>query len=141
MNKVFLTIMLGICGVVLLGTVVMMVIGEFDPVVSIKNDSINISGMYGLNVGFHEITGVTLIEDSMQNISDGQTMRTNGFDGFGQAQKGHFTSPQMGMHIRLVQSRTSPTIRIERRAFDIYLNFRDSEKTLLLYDDLIKILP
>jgi len=137
--KAFLTATLGICIVVLLGVVAMMITGEFDPNVTVNENGITISGMYGLHVGAHEITGITLIDESMSDISRGTSTRTNGFGGFGQAQKGHFSSSELGTHLRFVQARTAPTIRIERLTFDIYISLRDSEKTRELFAEMQKL--
>jgi len=136
MYKAFLIVLLGIVGSVLLGSVIMMITGEFDPNVTVNETGITISGMYGLYVRADDIINVTLIEASMRDIPTGSGTRTNGFDGFGQAQKGYFSSSIYGSHIRFVQARTAPTIHIERRAFDIFISFRDSEKTRALFEEL-----
>jgi len=138
--KVFLTVILGITSIVLTGMVIMMVVGEFDPNVSAQSDGISISGMYGIKIRSDEITDITLIEDSIQGIfTDVGAMRTNGFDGFGQAQKGYFSSSEYGSHIRFVQTRSSPVIHIERRGYDVFISFRDGEKTRALYNELMRI--
>jgi len=134
--KIFMTIVLGMTGVVLFWSVVMMVVGEFDPIISVNEDGINITGMYGFHIRADQITEVVLIEASMRDIPGSSGMRTNGFDGFGQAEKGYFSSSELGAHIRFVQARTAPTIRIERLYQDIYISFRDSEKTRELFDEL-----
>jgi len=137
--KVFLTVILGFTGVVLIGAAIMLVVGEFDPNVSVHNDGIRISGMYGINIRSDEITNIFLIEDSMQGVfADIDAIRTNGFDGFVQAQKGYFSSSGYGSHIRFVQTRSSPTIHIERRGYDVFISFRDGDKTRALYNEMME---
>jgi len=128
-TKVFLTVILGFTSVVLVGIAIMMVVGEFDPSVSVQSGGVSISGMYGMKIRPDEITNITLIEDSMRGIfADISAMRTNGFDGLGQAQKGYFSSSEYESHIRLVQAKSSPTIHIERRGYDVFISFRDGKK-------------
>ena len=134
--KLFLIIILGVCGAVLIWAAVSSVAGEFDPAVSINDNGITISGMYGLDINSEQITGVTLIEKSMLDIPGSSGMRTNGFDGFGQAQKGYFSSPELGMNIRFVQARTSPTIHIECLTYSVFISFRNSDKTRAFFEEL-----
>jgi len=134
--KILLTVILTFVGVALLGSVVMLITGEFDPNVTVDESGITISGMYGLHVRAEDILNITLIEESMRTIPTGSGARTNGFAGFGQAQKGYFSSSIYGSHIRFVQARTAPTIHIERRAFDIFISFRDSDKTRALFEEM-----
>ncbi|MCL2663853.1 MAG: PH domain-containing protein [Oscillospiraceae bacterium] len=139
--KIFLTVILGFTSIVLAGSAIMMVVGEFDPIVSVSGDGVSISGMYGITIRSDEITDIILIEDSMRGIfADVGAMRTNGFDGFGQAQKGYFSSLEYGSHIRFVQTRSSPTILIERRAYNVFISFRDGEKTRELYNELVRLI-
>ena len=138
-TKAFLAVILGFISVILIGMAIMMVVGEFDPSVSVQSSGVSISGMYGMKIRPDEITNIILIEDSMRGIfADISAMRTNGFDGFGQAQKGYFSSSKYGSHIRFVQAKSSPTIHIERRGYDVFISFRDGEKTRALYDELMR---
>jgi hypothetical protein len=67
--------------------------------------------MYGLTINFSEIADVSLIENSMSNIGIGS--RTNGYGGFGESLKGNFKSDTLGDIILFVNSKSSPTIKIE----------------------------
>ena len=136
--KLFVTIVLVITGVILSGSAVMMVVGEFDPVINLYEDRITISGMYGTTIRTDNLHGITLIESSMLDIPGSGGVRTNGFDGFGQAQKGYFSSAELGANIRFVQAKTAPTIHIQRRAQDIFISFRDGEKTRALFEEMQK---
>jgi len=136
--KLFLKVVLALTGAVMLGSAVMMVVGEFDPVVNLYEDRITISGMYGTTIRTDNLYGISLIESSMRDIPGSGSIRTNGFDGFGQAQKGYFTSQEFGANIRFVQAKTAPTIHIKRRAQDIFISFRDGDKTRELFDEMQK---
>ena len=137
-NKAMLLISLGITVVVLIATGVMMISGMRDPAVHVYDDRVQISGMYGLSVYFSEMTSVSLIDKSMNEVYGGERVsRTNGFGGAGQSNKGHFFSTSLGSHRLFVQANTSPTIHIERRAIDIYISFRSGDKTEQLYRELI----
>lgn len=105
--------------------------GEREPTVNVFNDSVQIRAMYGLTVDFSEIRDISLLEQSMRDIGVGR--RTNGYSAGG-ALKGHFTSGLL-----FVQADISPTIRIERiNAANIYISFRDSEQTKILYNELMQ---
>lgn len=106
--------------------------GQKDPDINILEDQIQIKAMYGLDINSSEIANISLIEQSMKNIGIGT--RTNGFGGIGGALKGNFKSSTRGDALLFVQSKSSPTIRIERSAKkDIYISFRNSEDTKQLY--------
>ena len=91
-------------------------------------DKNSISAMYGLSVDFSDISDITLLEQSMREIGEG--VRTNGFNGG--AWRGHFTAGLL-----FVVPDSSPTIRIERyTASTIFISFRDSVQTPMLYDRL-----
>jgi len=109
-----------------------------DPVVSIRDDSMRISGIYGLRVDYSEIDSITLIDNCVCHIYCGDSsMMTRGFDGFGRVRKGRFWSENLGSHILFVQIHSSPTIHIERHGSrDIYISFLSSERTEQLYQEL-----
>jgi hypothetical protein len=110
--------------------------GGKDPVFNIFDDKIQIKALYGLSIDFSDITEITLIEKSMSDIGIGQ--RINGYGGIGEALKGHFKSNGLGETLLFVQSKSSPTIRIERRdKKDIYISLRNGDNTEQLYHELI----
>ncbi len=113
--------------------------GEKDPLVDIFDDYIQIKTMFGLNIDFFEITDIYLIEKSMSELGIG--MRTNGYGGFGNTLKGNFKSAFLGDTLLFVQSKSSPTIRIERKnKKDVYISLRSNENTERLYNNLIAAL-
>jgi uncharacterized membrane protein YidH (DUF202 family) len=121
---------------VLTGIYILFYQGEKDPVVNIYENKINIKALYGLTIDISEIKNISLIEKSMREIGVGR--RINGFGGIGEALKGNFRSENPGETLLFVQSKSIPTIRIERNdKKDIYLSFRNKEMTLDLYRRLL----
>jgi len=140
-TKLLAYVSIGIMAVTLVGVALMFVAGELEPGVSISDDSLRITGMYGIRVNYSEITSVTLIDQSMDEIyGGGGVSRTNGYGGPGQTAKGHFSSSALGSHRLYAQTKTSPTIHIQRNAADIFISFRDSERTQQLYRELVTAL-
>jgi hypothetical protein len=87
-----------------------------------------------------EIDDITLIGKSMSEIGHG--VRTNGYGGFGEALKGNFRLSDYGEVLLFVQSRSAPTIHITRKnAKDVFISFRDGERTTALYQELKAALP
>ncbi len=108
-----------------------------EPVVNVTDQGIQIKSIYGISVNFTDLSDITLIEKSMNNIGVGN--RTNGFGGMGDTLKGNFTSEKLGKTLLFVHANSSPTIRIEREGSrDIYISFRDSEATRALYEEMVK---
>lgn len=114
--------------------------GEKDLDTSILDDRIQIKAMHGLNIEFSEIADISLIEKSMSDIGIGT--RINGYGGIGRALKGNFKSDTLGETLLFVQSKSSPTIKIERTdKRDVYISFCNSESTEQLYRELIANIP
>lgn len=83
---------------------------------------------------------IILIEKSMSDIGIGT--RTNGYGGIGVALKGNFKSDNLGKTLLFVQSKSSPTIKIERTdKKDVYISFCNSESTEQLYREMIANIP
>ncbi|MCL2580589.1 MAG: DUF3784 domain-containing protein [Oscillospiraceae bacterium] len=121
------TLVVGV--ITLVGVAALFYFGEREPQVGISWDHIQIHGMYGVRVDFSEIAEITLLDQSMRDIGIG--MRTNGFGG--RALKGHFTAGLL-----FVMPDSVPTIRIQRTwGSDIYLSFADSERTQMVYYELV----
>lgn len=114
--------------------------GEKEPVVSIRDDKIKIEGMYGLEVNFSEVTRITLIDSSMKEIGLGH--RYNGYGGFGDNFKGNFRAEGRGNYLLFVNSSSPFTLHIERENDkDIYISYKNSDKTKALYQELITAVP
>ena len=134
-SKAAVITIISISAIILVALGALFIYGEKDPEISILDDCIQIKSMYGLNIDFSEITDISLIEKSMSEIGIGT--RTNGFDGLGEALKGIFKSDTYGEALLFVQSKSSPTIKIERIGRKkVYISFRNSESTEQLYREL-----
>jgi len=121
--------------IILIAVGVMLCLGEIEPQISIYSSSIEISGIYGLNVNFSEITKIDLIENDISVIGAGT--RTNGYGGFGGTLKGSFKTSASGDVLLFVRKTSSPTIHIERSGMkDIFISLRDSEATRMLYGEI-----
>jgi|AGTN01.2.fsa_nt_gi hypothetical protein len=134
--KIGSIIVIVITAIALIVVGIMLYHGEKEPVVSILDNSIRVEAMYGVDIVFSDVTAVALIEKSMKGIGVGH--RDNGYGGFGETLKGHFSSDNLGDTLLFVKSGSSPTIWIEREGEkDIYISFSDGEKTRMLYRELI----
>jgi len=133
--KTYIVVVAAITIVIFLAVGVMLFQGESDTVVNIHNDRVEVKGMYGLSIDYADITEISLIEKSMREIGTGS--RTNGFGGFGDALKGHFRSGRSEI-LLFVRSTSSPTIKIECDGQnDVYISFRDGNKTEQVYREMI----
>ena len=122
--------------IILIAVGIMIYHGGKDPVVRILDNQVKIEAMYGLGIDFSEITDVTLIEMSMENIGIGK--RTNGYGGISGILKGHFKSDVDGDILLFVDSHSSPTIRIERTDDKpVYISLRDGADTEKLYNTIM----
>ena len=111
-----------------------------DPAINFLDNSIQIKAVYGVNIDFSEITSISLIEKSMDDIGVGR--RTNGYGGFGETLKGNFESDINGKTLLFVQAKTPPTIKIERMdKKDVYISLRNSTNTEQLYRELMSAIP
>ena len=129
-----------ISAIVLMAVGISLYQGGKDPVVRIVDSSVQIKAMYGLSVGFADITDVSLIEKSMSEIGVGK--RTDGYGGIGEALKGHFKADNLGETLLFVQSKCTPTIRIERtNEKDIYISFKNGETTQAVYREIVASIP
>ena len=129
-------IYIAIVAITVIALGIMFYAGESEPAVNINSDSIQITGWYGLGVNFTDITDISLVENNMNTI--GIVIRTNGYGGIGTL-KGNFQSRNHGGVLLFVKPSASPTIHIERNgAKDIFVSFRDSEKTRSLFNEMIR---
>jgi len=134
-SKVNVSIIIGITVITAIGYGILFYYGEKEPVVSISDKYVHIDGMYGIDINFTDITDISLIDKSMKDIGTGR--RINGYAGFGDTLKGYFISESSGRILLFVKSEAVPTIRIDRdNGEDVYISFRDGEKTRLLYQEL-----
>jgi len=108
--------------------------GEEDPTVEIVDVGIKINDGYGLTIGFTEITGISLMENRIDDIE--LTWRTFGY-ATDTTLKGYFRSRKHGRVLLFTKTNSSPTIHIQRNGkADVFLNFSDNEATRTLYVDM-----
>ena len=115
--------------------------GVAEPVVTVTGETITIDFKYGVTIPVAEVTGVGLIDKSMEEIGIGE--RTNGYGGVGTTLLGHFRSDALGEYLLYVESDAAPVIWIDRAgdAEDVYLSYRDSAKTQAVYAELAAVVP
>jgi len=131
-KKLLLIIFILLSAQLCIGIGIMIYHGETDPKVSVTSDSIKISTLFGTDISFSSISDITLIPKNMREIGIGR--RTNGYGSDGMSLKGTFQSIEHGHQLLFVYSISSPTIHISiNRGVDVYISFRDSEKTDSVY--------
>jgi hypothetical protein len=120
---------------IIIAVILMFYYSEKEPEINIFDNHIQITGIYGLNIDLNEIYEISLIDKSMSDIGIGK--RYNGYSGFGGTLKGNFKSGELGNKLLFVESKSSPTIKIERIANkDVYISFSNSEKTKRMFSEL-----
>jgi hypothetical protein len=109
---------------------VLILAGSQETVVKTAPGSMTIKGMYGLTINYSDIQQLDTIP-VLPNIK----RRTNGY-AFGNTLKGNFTTSD-GSRIKLfIKKGSRPVINIKTKDLDIFLNFREKDKTLELYKQL-----
>jgi len=121
--------------IVILASGILIYFGVTEAKVSVIDDSLKIAGVYGVTVPLSEITGVTMIEYSMEEIGIGDSKGS--FRGMNGVIKGRFIVPGLGEALLFVSSPTSPTLWIERAdEKDIFISFADGIETEHLYREI-----
>lgn len=102
--------------------------------ITVGEENIKISGLYGREIPVAEIVSVELL-DEMPPIA----MRTNGSD-TGKQAKGHFRFSN-GDHCMLFIHKQAPYIQLRTKDDLYYLNLSDKEKTVELFETLKNLQP
>ncbi len=105
-----------------------LIYGSAEEDVSVSKDSIRISGIYGTDLVMSELTDVFLSR-ALPQIEG----KSGGFD-LGSMLKGDFRLKGLGEGKLYVNTRTPLFINLRYGSSFVILNFRDSSKTLELYD-------
>ena len=109
------------------------IFGEMEPTIIVHDTNVQIRALYGTRIDFDNISQVTLLDQSMQQIGAGA--RTNGYGG--NAWKGHFTAGLL-----FVRPNSSPTIKIQRvNGSNVFISFTDSSQTRAVYEEIVAALP
>ena len=134
-KKIFIAVQAVFVTLILTGVVIMFIFGLSAPNVNISDDSIRITGLYGVTVELSDIEGITLLEQNIAEIRPG--MRTNGFAA-GNVLRGNFVLGRLF----IMDSQTGPVIRIDRSSgAPIFIGFANSDTTRQVYQELKLALP
>ena len=96
-----------------------------------ENNSISISGMYKTTITSEDIKDIELV-DNLPKI----VLRSNGF-AVGKTLKGYFRDEDNSkIKLYIENSEEGPFIKIDLEKSDIYINYKDKEETLSVYDKL-----
>ncbi|WHZ01254.1 DUF3784 domain-containing protein [Neobacillus sp. YX16] len=93
-----------------------------------KEESFEITGMYGDEWNYEDITSIELMEKLPE-----VTVRTNGV-GLPTLSKGHFKVRGYGSSLLYIQKGSSPYIYIELKDKKIFINDKDPEQTRLWFE-------
>ena len=124
----------GFAWVVMVGAAIALALSFRPTRITVGEESIKISGMYGREISFSDIVSVDLL-DEMPPIA----MRTNGSDTGSQA-KGHFKFKN-GEKCMLFIHKAAPYIQLRTTNELYYLNLSDKESTVALFETLKKRQP
>ncbi|TYS64562.1 DUF3784 domain-containing protein [Sutcliffiella horikoshii] len=99
---------------------------------TLKENSFEISGVYGDQWEYEEITKVELLEEMPEVL-----IRTNGY-GMQSISKGHFKVKGFGSSLLFINKDHSPYLLIKTADDTIFLNSKDAEKTKDWYHQLVE---
>lgn len=126
------TAIIGIILVTLLLVSGLLLVGVIESKVVINPEEIIISGMYKRTIDRDDIRVITL-QDHIPKI----LRKVNGFN-FGYTLKGNFKLEDIGLANIYIQENVSPYIVIKTDERSYIINFKDPEKTKILFEELIK---
>ncbi|MBO7440165.1 MAG: hypothetical protein J6U21_10870 [Bacteroidales bacterium] len=125
------TIAIAVIVLVVCAVIPLLIVGNQEPEITITDQQMQISGIYGNDYNLSDIESVTL-----QDECPVTTFKTNGF-AMGKIKKGHFNVQNDG-NCLLFLSGTGKCIRIKTKSDVIYINFADEIVTMDLYGKLEK---
>ncbi|WP_010198606.1 PH domain-containing protein [Bacillus sp. m3-13] len=97
-----------------------------------RENSFEISGVYGDEWRFEDITQVDLVEEMPEVY-----LRTNGY-GMQSISKGHFKVKDYGSSLLFIYKGNSPYLLIKTNDDTIFINSKDAEKTKDWYYQLVE---
>ena len=125
------TIAIAVIVLVVCAIIPLLIVGNQEPEITVTDQQMQISGIYGNDYNLSDIESVTL-----QDECPVTTFKTNGF-AMGKIKKGHFNVQNDG-NCLLFLSGTGKCIRIKTKSDVIYINFADETVTMDLYGKLVK---
>ena len=125
------TIAIAVIVLVVCAIIPLLIVGNQEPTITVTDQQMQISGIYGNDYNLSDIESVTL-----QDECPVTTFKTNGF-AMGKIKKGHFNVQNDGNSL-LFLSGNGKCIRIKTKFDVIYINFADETATMDLYGKLVK---
>jgi hypothetical protein len=119
-----------IIAITLLIPVILILTGNRDPGITLSKSGLKISGMYGLTINYSDIKQL----DTLSSLPRIQ-MRTNGYAS-GKSLKGNFRLQNKENAKLFITKRVPPYILIRTDELNLYLNFKESKKTVDLFKTL-----
>jgi hypothetical protein len=110
--------------ITLLFPLLLILFGTRDTAVTISNSGLKIKGIYGLTINYLDIQQL----DTLQTLPSIH-MKTNGY-AFGKSLKGNFRLQNKESAKLFITKRVPPYILIRTDKYNIYLNFKKSDKTI-----------
>ncbi|NLY11423.1 MAG: hypothetical protein GX020_07050 [Firmicutes bacterium] len=117
--------------VIILGLVVMFVIGYNENKVLLTDETVQITGFYGYEFSFSDVEMIELREEL-----PGIQRRVNGMSFLG-VHKGIYNLAEYGRSRLYIHGSTEPTIYVKADGNNIFIRFREPEKTTKLYEDIL----
>lgn len=109
-----------------------LILGIMDPDVDVVEDTIVVSGMYRRNIRLSEVVEVSLEEEMPKTLG-----KINGFN-MGYILRGTFRLEGEGVSSIFVHENRSPFVFIRTRERLNIVNFRDSNDTEALYEEIVE---
>lgn len=126
-SPIYVVVALVLVGIIFLVT-------RTESTIVVREDYIKISGFYGREIQGEEINSVSL-EETIPKI----VRRTNGI-GLGSIQKGNFRLENIEKAKLYLHSKEGPYILIDTNKEVLIINYRDSEKTKGVYEEILSVL-
>ena len=122
-----------IIAITLLIPVILIFTGNREPGITLSKSGFKINGIYGLTINYSDIKQL----DTLSALPRIQ-MRTNGYE-FGKSLKGNFRLQNKENAKLFITKKVPPYILIRTNDLNVYLNFKESEKTVVLFKTLTTI--
>ena len=127
-DKTEIKVFIGLIMVTGLLVSTMLIYGVREPKVEIGADKITISGMFSSSINKEDIREISL-QDTIPKV----LRKTNGFD-FGYILRGNFTLEEIGVAKIYIHENKAPYIVIKTENKYYIINYKDSNKTMELYN-------
>lgn len=126
-------VVVGLISLILLIVSGILIYGILDPKVDVNAEEIVISGMYKRVIDKEEIVSISLEEDIPRVIK-----KNGGFD-FGYILRGNFTLEEYGFSSIFIHENIPPYIVIDTGDRMNIINFKESNRTVELYDEILEL--